>query len=70
MQQTSFLLDEGTAQAIEQLKKEFNVTTNAAVIRRAIALARIATRNSDSDKVVTFLDKDDNSKQIKVALQG
>ena len=68
MQQTSFILDEGTAQAISELKKEFNVNTNAAVIRRAIALARIAMRNSDSEKVVTLIDKEDN--KVRVALQG
>ena len=59
MAQTSFQLDSGTAQAIEELKQTFNVTSNTAVIRKAIALSRIAARNSDDDGVsVTMLDKD------------
>lgn len=59
MAQTSFQIDSGTAQAIEELKKTFNVTSNTAVIRKAIALSRIAARNSDDDGVsVTMLDKD------------
>lgn len=67
MAQTSFQLDDGTAQAIEELKKVFNVTSNTAVIRRAIALARIAARNSNADdNSITLLDKD--STPIKVML--
>ena len=65
MAQTSFQLDDGTAQAIEELKEVFNVTSNTAVIRRAIALARIAARNSNADdNTITLLDKD--STPIKV----
>ena len=67
MAQTSFQLDEGTAQAIEELKKVFNVTSNTAVIRKAVALSRIAARNSDADdNTVTFLDK--NAAPTKIML--
>ena len=68
MSQTNFTLDQGTADAIELLKREFKVTSSTEVIRRAIALARIASRNTGDDKVVTMLDQ--NEKPIKVALQG
>jgi hypothetical protein len=65
-QQTSFLVDEGTASAIEELKKVFNVTTNAAVIRKAVALARVAARESDDDDTITLLDR--NQQPLRVLL--
>lgn len=68
MAQTSFQLDEGTAQAIEELKKVFNVTSNTAVIRKAVALSRIAARNSNTDdNTITLLDKDETPTKIMLA---
>lgn len=58
MAQTSFQLDDGTAKAIDELKGVFGVTTSTGVIRRAIALARIATRMSGDTGEVTMLDQD------------
>ncbi len=67
--QTSFQLDPGTAEAIEQLKGVFGVTSNTAVIRRAIALSRVAARNSDaSDQTVTLLGSD--GVPLKISLAG
>jgi hypothetical protein len=67
--QTSFQLDPGTAQAIDDLKKVFGVTNNTAVIRRAIALARIAAKAADeSDNTVTLIDK--SGDRLKVSLAG
>lgn len=67
--QTSFQLDPGTAAAIDELKDVFGVTNNTAVIRKAIALARIAARNADaSTKTVTMLDPDGD--KLKVLLVG
>lgn len=67
--QTSFQLDTGTAQAIDELKDVFGVTSNTAVIRRAIALARVAARNANTeDQTVTLLNKD--GVQLKIALAG
>ena len=69
MAQTSFQLDEGTAKAIEELKGVFGVTSSTAVIRRAIALSRVASRNSDTgDGTITLLDKDKTP--LKVSLAG
>ncbi|MBA3811391.1 MAG: hypothetical protein H0X27_07070 [Caulobacteraceae bacterium] len=69
MAQTSFQLDPGTAGAIEDLKGVFGVTTNTAVIRRAIALARVASRNaSPEDQSVTLIDTAGNP--VKVMLAG
>ena len=67
MPQTSFQLDSGTAQAIEELKGVFGVTTSTGVIRKAVALARIMARQSE-DGAVTIVDKDDN--RTKVLLVG
>ena len=58
MAQTSFQLDPGTAAAIDELKGTFGVTTSTAVIRKAIALARIASRStSDDDGTITLTNK-------------
>lgn len=67
--QTSFQLDPGTAEAIEQLKGVFGVSSNTAVIRRAIALSRVAARNSDAgDRTVTLLGSD--GVPLKISLAG
>lgn len=67
--QTSFQLDPGTAQAIDELKATFGVSSNTAVIRKAIALARIAARNEDKgDGTVTLLTEDGTP--LKVSLTG
>lgn len=69
MAQTSFQLDEGTAKAIEELKGVFGVNTSTAVIRRAIALARIASRSRDTtDDTVTIVGPD--KIPTKVVLNG
>jgi hypothetical protein len=67
--QTSFQLDPGTAAAIDELKDVFGVNSNTAVIRKAIALARVASRNSNvEDKTVTLLDND--GAKLKISLAG
>ncbi|HEY1751837.1 MAG TPA: hypothetical protein VGG29_11265 [Caulobacteraceae bacterium] len=67
--QTSFQLDPGTAAAIDELKEVFGVSNNTAVIRKAIALARIAARTADtSTKTVTLLDNEGD--KLKVSLAG
>lgn len=67
--QTSFQLDSGTAGAIDELKEVFGVSSNTAVIRKAIALARVAAKNSNTDdKTVTLMDKD--GVPLKISLAG
>jgi hypothetical protein len=67
--QTSFQVDPGTAEAIAELKGVFGVTNNTAVIRRAIALARVAARNSNvEDNSVTMIDRAGD--RFKVMLAG
>jgi hypothetical protein len=67
--QTSFQLDPGTAKAIEELKGAFGVSSNTAVIRKAVALARIAANNRNDDEgTVTLVDKE--GARLKVSLTG
>ena len=67
--QTSFQVDPGTAEAIDELKGVFGVTSNTAVIRKAIALARVASRNSNTeDQTVTLVDK--TGAPLKISLAG
>ena len=64
MAQTTLIIDEDTAKALEELKQSFGAKTNAAVIRRALALARIAARNADDDDTLTILDREKHEKKI------
>jgi hypothetical protein len=50
---TSFEVDERTAAVLTELQKKFGVTTNAAVIRKALALANVAARHADADNSIT-----------------
>jgi hypothetical protein len=51
---TTFTVDTRTAEAIDSLKEAFGVKTTAAVLRKAIALARIVARNADEDGIVSI----------------
>jgi hypothetical protein len=51
---TTFTVDPRTADAIDHLKESFGVKTTASVLRKAIALARIAARNSDETGIITI----------------
>ena len=66
MAQSSFQLDSNTAAAIEELKQAYGVTTSTGVIRKAIALARVASRQSE-DGAVTLVDKDGNRTKVLLA---
>lgn len=65
--QTSFVVDEATAKVLEDLKKDFGVKTNAAVIRKALALARVAARKAGPDHSITLLDQDRNETVVLLA---
>jgi hypothetical protein len=65
MAMTSVVFDERTLQAIEALKQTFGVSTNAAVIRKAIALSRVVGQHADEHNNVIIAGKDD---AIKVNL--
>lgn len=48
------LIDEGTARAIEELKRQLGVDTDIEAIRRAIALTKVAFRQANSNFEVTM----------------
>ncbi len=54
MAQTTLAGDRATLSAIEELKGAFGVKTNAQVIRKALALARVAAQKADTDHTVTI----------------
>jgi hypothetical protein len=68
MAQTSFEVDAATLAAIAELKDRFGVKTNAQVIRKALALARVAAQNADSDNALTIVAP--NSEHKKILLAG
>jgi hypothetical protein len=66
---TSFEVDERTAALIAQLREAFGVNTNAAVIRKALALANVASKHADSDHTITITPAD-GKPAVKILLAG
>ena len=66
---TSFEVDERTAALLKELQKTFGVKTNAAVIRKALALANVASQHAGSDNTITIT-SDRHEPPVKVALAG
>lgn len=64
MAQTTFEVDQATLDAIAELKNAFGVKTNAQVIRRALALARVAARNADDNHTLTIVSPDGEKKVL------
>jgi hypothetical protein len=51
---TTFEMDERTLAALRELQVVFGVKTNAAVLRKAIALAKITASKASPDHTVTI----------------
>jgi hypothetical protein len=51
---TGFDVDEHTAEQISRLREIFGVKTNAGVIRKALALATVASQYADADHTITI----------------
>jgi hypothetical protein len=66
---TSFEVDERTAALLTELQKTFGVKTNAAVIRKALALANVASQHAGSDNTIT-IQGEDGKPAVKVLLAG
>ena len=47
--QLSFVVDEETVELLEQLKKDLNATTTASVLRKALALTRLAVEQAKDE---------------------
>ena len=69
MTQTTFDVDDKTLSAMAELKEKFGVKTNAQVIRKALALARVAAANSAPDNSITIVGPDP-AKQTKILLSA
>jgi hypothetical protein len=54
MSTTTFNFDEKTERTIEELKKNFGLSSKTAVIRRALALLAAADQNRDPDGNITL----------------
>ena len=55
LNQTSFEVDELTRAALDELKKVYGVTSNAAVMKRAVRIALIASRYADPNRDLHLL---------------
>jgi hypothetical protein len=64
---TSFEIDPNTAETLENLKRIYGVNSNAAVLRRALAIALIASKHVDDDNNILFIRRDgDSDKEVLV----
>lgn len=66
---TSFEVDDRTLTLIAHLRETFGVKTNAAVIRKALALANVASQHADSDHTITITPSE-GKPPVKVSLAG
>lgn len=66
--QITFSVNEKTLAVIEALKGPMNVDTTAAVLRRALALARVAVQNAHEDHTLIIIDK--NNERRSIMLDG
>lgn len=64
MAQTTFEVDAATLAAIAELKEAFGVKTNAQVIRKALALARVAAANADAENSLTIISPQGGEKKV------
>ena len=64
-------MDERTAALLVELQKTFGVKTNAAVIRKALALATVASQHASPDNTITIAPSEDGKKPaVKISLAG
>jgi hypothetical protein len=66
---TSFEVDDRTAALIARLRETLGVKTNAAVIRKALALANVASQHADSDHAITIAPSEGKA-AVKTSLAG
>ncbi len=67
MKTTTVQFDERAQQEIDKLKKVFGTTTNAGVIRKAIALAVLVGEEADANHSITISGHDTRA-PIRVSL--
>jgi len=62
--QINFTVNEDTLALIEHLKEAFGLDTNTAVLRRTLAIARIAANHQRDDHTISIIGKDDVKRDI------
>jgi hypothetical protein len=62
--QTSIEMNENTVRALDELKTFFGVKSNAAAIRRSIALAQVAMENANEKRQLVIRDPQGKEKTI------
>lgn len=62
--QLNFAVTGETIELIEHLKSAFGVDTNAAVLRRALAIAKLAVNNQRDDHTVSIVGKDEVRRDV------
>jgi hypothetical protein len=66
--QSSFQATEETKETLDELRTAFGVSTNSAVIRRALALAKVIAKEASDDHTIEVLGKD--GQKLKILLNG
>jgi len=64
MTQISLTADDATLDMIEELKEAFGLASSAAVLRRALAIARLAANNRRDDNTISIIGKDEVQRDI------
>jgi hypothetical protein len=61
-------VDAHTAATLVELQRVFDVTTNAAAIRKAVALANVVAKHAGSDSTVNLAPNRDGAPPLKISL--
>lgn len=62
--QINFTVNEETLALIDKLKDTFGVDSSTAVLRRALAIARVAAANQRDDHTISLVGKNDVRRDI------
>jgi hypothetical protein len=62
--QINFTVNEETLALLDELKGAFGLDTNTAVLRRALAIARLAANNQRPDHTISIIGKDEVRRDI------
>ncbi len=62
--QLNLTVSDETYALLEELKKSFGVESYSAVVKRALALARLAARNQRDDHTISILGKDEVRRDV------
>ena len=62
--QINFTVNSDTLALLEELKGAFGVETNTAVLKRALAIARLAASNQRDDHTISLVGKDEVRRDI------